>query len=79
MKKFLFIAIIAFGFVFESQAQTVQYKIITSVESIVPMGIGRSRIVEEKADIDAEAFTTERTNGKKSKFPSFSTKLVYFR
>lgn len=67
MKKFLFIAIIAFGFVFESQAQTVQYKIITSVESIVPMGIGRSRIVEEKADIDAEAFTTERTNGKKSK------------
>lgn len=67
MKKFLFIAIIAFGFVFESQAQTVQYKIITSVESIVPMGIGRSRIVEEKAGIDAEAFTTERTNGKKSK------------
>lgn len=67
MKKLLFIAIIAFGFVFESQAQTVHYKVITSVESIVPMGIGRSRIIEEKAGIDAEAFTTERTDGKKSK------------
>ncbi|PKQ69552.1 hypothetical protein BZG01_01095 [Labilibaculum manganireducens] len=66
MKKFLFIAIIAFGFVFESHAQTVQYKVITSVESIVPMGIGRSRLIEEKDAIDAEAFTTERTDGKKS-------------
>ena len=39
------------------------YKVITSVESIVPMPIGRSRIIEEKSPIDAQAFTTERTNG----------------
>ncbi len=31
------------------------------------MGIGRSRLIEEKDAIDAEAFTTERTDGKKSK------------
>ena len=31
------------------------------------MGIGRSRIVEEKSPLDAEGFTTERTDGKKSK------------
>ena len=67
MKKLLFIAFIAFGFISESQAQTVQYKVITSVESIVPMGIGRSRLIEEKSGIDAENFTTERTDGKKSK------------
>ncbi len=67
MKKLLFIAIIAFGFISESQAQKVQYKVITSVESIVPMGIGRSRLIEEKSGIDAENFTTERTDGKKSK------------
>ncbi|MDM8158286.1 hypothetical protein QUH73_00525 [Labilibaculum sp. K2S] len=67
MKKFLFIAVIAFGFIFESQAQTVQYKVITSVESIVPMGIGRSRLIEEKDTINAADFTTERTDGKKSK------------
>lgn len=67
MRKLLLIAIIAFGFIAESQAQSVQYKVITSVESIVPMGIGRSRIIEEKSGIDAESFTTERTDGKKSK------------
>ncbi len=67
MKKLLFIAFIAFGFISESQAQTIQYKVITSVESIVPMGIGRSRLIEEKSGIDAENFTTERTDGKKSK------------
>jgi len=67
MKKLLFVALIAFCFVLESQAQKVQYKVITSVESIVPMGIGRSRLIEEKDPIDAGAFTTERTDGKKSK------------
>jgi hypothetical protein len=44
-----------------------QYKIITSVESIVPMGIGRSRIIEPTEQQKAEDFTTERTDGKKSK------------
>ena len=29
-----------------SFAQNYEYKIVTSVESIVPMGIGRSRIIE---------------------------------
>ncbi len=67
MKKLLFIAIIAFGFISESQAQKVEYKVITSVESIVPGGLGRSRIIEEKAGVNAEDFTTERTDGKKSK------------
>jgi hypothetical protein len=47
-------------------AQTFEYKVITTVESIVPMGIGRSRIIEEKSPINAEDFTTERTDGKKS-------------
>tara|TARA_R110001583_G_scaffold24869_3_gene90467 strand:+ start:1853 stop:2200 length:348 start_codon:yes stop_codon:yes gene_type:complete len=31
------------------------------------MGIGRSRIVEVRSPIDVQAFTTERTDGKKSK------------
>ena len=66
MKKILLMAIIAIAFVTESKAQT-QYKIITTVESIVPGGMGRSRIVEEKSSIDAEKFTTERIDGKKSK------------
>jgi len=74
MRKLLLLALVVSAFVFESSAQTVQYKVVTSVESIVPMGLGRSRIIEEKSPIDAQAFTTERTDGKKSKQGSVKRK-----
>ncbi len=67
MRKLLLLVSLVAIFAIESSAQAVQYKVITSVESIVPMGIGRSRIIEEKSDIDVQAFTTERVDGKKSK------------
>ena len=43
-----------------------EFKVITVVESIVPGGAGRSRIIETQSDLDVDAFTTERTDGKKS-------------
>jgi hypothetical protein len=43
-----------------------EYKVVTTVESIVPMGIGRSRMVDHLAPSDYRALTTERTDGKKS-------------
>jgi len=43
-----------------------EYKVVTVVESIVPMGIGRSRIIESTDEVDASAATTERTEGKDS-------------
>lgn len=46
---------------------TVQYKVVTVVESIVPGGLGRSRVIETKSDVNAADFTTERTDGKDSK------------
>lgn len=46
--------------------QGYEYKVITIVESIVPMGIGRSRIVENKTEMDVTKFTTSRTDGKDS-------------
>ncbi len=67
MKKIAFLLIIACGLIVEVNAQSYEYKVITSIESIVPAGIGRSRIVEEKSPLDAQSFTTERTDGKKSK------------
>jgi len=44
-----------------------EYKIITTIESIVPMGLGRSRIVESQTPLNYADFTTQRTNGKDSK------------
>lgn len=65
MKKLLFAFIfIMVGFTF-SEAQT-QYKVITVVESIVPGGLGRSRLIESKTPLEIDDFTTDRTDGKKS-------------
>lgn len=66
MKKILFTAVLLGAFVIESQAQK-QYKIITTIESIVPGGLGRSRIIEGTSVVDAAQFTTQRTDGKDSK------------
>ncbi len=65
MKKLLFLLAIAGLFTFDLTAQT-QYKVVTVVESIVPAGIGRSRIIEERDDANLDAATTSRTNGKSS-------------
>ena len=42
-------------------AQVFQYKIVTTIESIVPGGIGRSRIIENGSEVDYTLFTTIRT------------------
>ncbi|MEP2774146.1 MAG: hypothetical protein ABJH05_18460 [Fulvivirga sp.] len=70
MKKLCLLSLILFT-VFtvyaQEDPQTPQYKVITVVESIVPGGLGRSRMIENQSEIDIEDFTTERTDGKKSK------------
>ncbi len=44
-----------------------EYAVVTSVESIIPAGIGRSRIINNKTDLETAQFTTERTEGTDSK------------
>jgi len=43
-----------------------EYKVVTIVESIVPMGAGRSRIVDAQGTADVNSLTTVR-DGNKSK------------
>lgn len=45
-------------------AQKIEYKTVTSVESVVPMGIGHSMIVENNEDVDISRLTTDREEGK---------------
>lgn len=42
----------------------VEYKVITSIESIVPNGLGRSRIVSALEDKDYKDYTSQRTDDK---------------
>ncbi len=60
MKKLvLVLAICAFSFL-DTQAQ-VEFKVVTSVESIVPSGLGRSRIISANEEKDYKEFTTTQT------------------
>jgi len=59
MKKFLFITILTLASTVEVSAQ--QFKVITSVESIVPSGLGRSRIISTNEEKDYKEYTSTQT------------------
>ena len=65
MKKIIVTAFLMAG-LFVS-AQGFQYKIVTTIESVVPGGIGRSRIIENGTEVDYTQFTTIRTKEGKEK------------
>jgi len=48
-------------------AQSYAYKVVTSVESIVPNGLGRSRIIDENANRDYKNFAKQRSAENKSR------------
>lgn len=63
MKTFL---IALLGLLVTVQCFGQEYRIVTTIESIVPAGIGRSRILDHQTPSDYRALTTARTDGKKS-------------
>jgi hypothetical protein len=67
MRKVLFTIAVIWGGLSTFNAQTYEYKIITSVESIIPSGLGRSRIIDTNEKRNHENFTSERTDGKNKK------------
>ena len=52
---------------FYTEAQTYEYQVITSVESIIPSGAGRSRLISTEETRNYQDFTSQRTDGKKVK------------
>lgn len=59
MKKILWAAGLLLAVSFNVNAQ--EYKVVTSVESIVPNGLGRSRIVNALEDKDYREYTSVQT------------------
>ncbi len=60
MKKLLIVLSISLFAFFETNAQ-VEYTVVTSVESIVPNGLGRSRIISVNDTKDYKEFTSTQT------------------
>ncbi len=61
MKKIMLIVLLIGSTAFTMNAQTVEYKIITSVESIVPNGLGRSRLMSANDQKDYKQYTSTQT------------------
>ena len=60
MKKLLLVIALTLISFIDAKAQ-VEYKVLTSVESIVPNGLGRSRIISANEDKDYKEFTSTQT------------------
>ena len=65
MKKFLLLPVLFALLCFDLQAQ--QYKVVTSVESIVPNGLGRSRIINALEEKDYKEYTSVQTEDDNSR------------
>jgi len=65
MKKSVLLFVVLMACYTALQAQ--EYLIVTTVESIVPGGLGRSRMIVQTDSLNVYDFTTTRTDGKKSK------------
>ena len=60
MKKTILIIALTLIFFIDANAQ-VEFKVVTSVESIVPMGLGRSRLISANEEKDYKEFTSTQT------------------
>ncbi len=69
MKRLFFTITLALGSFLCVQAQVYEYKVVTTVESIIPTGLGRSRLLESNVDRNYQDFSSERTseNDKRNK------------
>jgi len=66
MKKLLIVLAISLFTSLETNAQ-VEYKVVTSVESIIPSGLGRSRIISANDTKDYKEFTSTQTDEKNTR------------
>jgi hypothetical protein len=63
MKNVLITTLVIIASLMDVKAQQTQYAVITTIESIVPAGLGRSRMISNKEDLNTANFTTKRTDG----------------
>ena len=59
-KFFTFLMIMGLSLALTAQ----EYLVVTTVESVVPMGIGRSRMIQQTDSVNFQDYTTVRTDGK---------------
>ena len=61
MKKFILIALLVSVFALDVNAQVYEFQTVTVVESIIPNGIGRSRMISANETRDYKEFTSTQS------------------
>jgi hypothetical protein len=79
IKKMLFMLLFMTS-ILEINAQSYEYRIVTSIESVVPMGLGRSRIISAQEEKNYQDYTSSRTeeNNKQNKSKRGDAKVDNF-
>lgn len=80
MKKIIFLSVLLLSLFYNDiQAQNYEYKIVTSIESIVPGGIGRSRLIENNEFREFEPLNENMEGREKDKSKRSDNKIDNFR
>ena len=61
MKKLFLLMMLTIAGITATNAQVFEYKVVTSVESIISSGLGRSRIISASEDRNYKDFTSNRS------------------
>ena len=77
MKKIFLFCLALVGFV--ATAQTYEFKVVTAVESVVPSGMGRSRLISANDERNYKDFTTTRSEDGDERSYHFQTQCDEWR
>jgi len=67
MKKLIALLVVFAALSIEVKAQQYEVKVVTTVESIVPNGLGRSRMISTNSERDYKEFTSTQTEDDNSR------------
>jgi hypothetical protein len=76
----MLLAVFLFASILGAEAQSYEFKIVTTIESVVPMGLGRSRIISSEEEKNYQDYTSSRTeeNNKQNKSKRTDAKIDNF-
>lgn len=74
-KIFLFVAVLVLLWMESVRAQETKVKVVTCIESLVPNGVGRSRMLVTDVEVNYVDFTTQQTASKKDRNRSSRKKI----
>ena len=78
MRKLILVVALVALFSFDINAQVYQYQTVTVIESIIPNGLGRSRMISANETRDYKVATSTKKGEKDKRNKTIAILLAYF-